>query len=125
MTTTLDKRVGVSVALALEFEGAAITHGMEAEEFLRYLLDTWSRKRRYANRRRNRSTDELRAFIREQCAKGKTDTWIAEEAGVSQQAVSRLRAEMGIPSNYRNRGAASGKSVLDYESEGSHERRGV
>ena len=96
--TTLDKHASISPALAMEFEGAAILHDMESEEFLRYLLDKWAKKTR-----RNRSTQAVREVIQERHAEGLTDTAIAKEVGMSQQAVSALRAGLGLESNYRGR----------------------
>ncbi len=95
---TLDKQADISPALALEFEGAAIIHDMESEEFLRYLLDNWARKTKT-----NRETNAIREVIRERHAEGATDTDIGREVGKSQQAISALRAGMGLESNYRGR----------------------
>lgn len=96
--TTLDKHANISPALALEFEGAALLHDMDSEEFLRYLLDKWAKKTR-----RNRSTQAVREVIRERLADGLTDTEIAAEVGMTQQSVSALRAGMGLDPNFRGR----------------------
>lgn len=95
---TLDKHADVSVALAMQLEGAAILADLSTEELLTELLDKWGKKVR-----RTQRTLAIREVIEERHAEGDSDSAIARLLGVAQQTVSRNRAEMGLEANYAGR----------------------
>lgn len=94
--TTLDNHADIPVELALQLEGAAILEEKSTAEFLEGLLDRYAKKTR-----RNRETQVLRELIRERNSQGYTDVEIAQETGVSQQAITRQRTDMGLTRNHR------------------------
>lgn len=95
---TLDKHADVSVALAMQLEGAAILADLSTEELLTELLDKWGKKVR-----RTQRTLAIREVIEERHVEGDSDSAIARFLGVAQQTVSRNRAEMGLEANYAGR----------------------
>lgn len=98
----LEERADVSVALALQLEGQAIMANVSVEEYLQEMLDKFGHKTFKLER-----TKKLQEYIRKRHAEGATDTDIAREKGITQQAVSRQRRNMGLPPQPRrawNRG---------------------
>lgn len=93
--TTLDKHADVSTALALRLEGAAINLGLTTEDLLEQMLEKLTKRPPY-----HPETPRRRKEIRGLHAEGHTDTEIAAKVGLSQQAVSRHRVDMGLESNY-------------------------
>lgn len=105
--TTLDKHANVSVALALQLEGQAIMAEVSTEEYLQEMLDKFGHKVFKSER-----TKKLQEYIRKRHAEGATDSQIAREKGVTQQAISRQRRNAGLPPQPR-RAWNKGKRVLD------------
>lgn len=86
---TLDRHADVSVALALEIEGRAKSTGLSVERYLREVIDRPGPV--------SRRTRERRQEVKRLYEQGLTDREIAEEMGLSQSGVARLRNTSGLP----------------------------
>lgn len=87
--TTLDKHGDIPVELALELEGRARQSGLNTADFLRELMD---RPTPVTAR-----TRERKEAVRELYELKKTDREIAEELGMSESGVARLRNAQNLP----------------------------
>lgn len=93
---TLSDHSDVSPALALQLEGHAIMANVSTEEYLQEILDKFGFKVFKSER-----TEKLRSYIRTRNSEGASDSQIAREKGVTQQAITRHRNALGLPKQVR------------------------
>lgn len=93
---TLSDHSDVSPALALQLEGHAIMANVSTEEYLQEILDKFGFKVFKSER-----TEKLHSYIRARNSEGASDSQIAREKGVTQQAITRHRNALGLPKQAR------------------------